>query len=69
MAEVIWSNPGNPPKSVADQLQMDRRVFGRRLHKIKGAAKLSSADRVVICKDGSVRDEEGEPLGNLYDED
>jgi len=41
MAQVIWSNPGNPPKSVADRLHMDRRMFGKRLHKIKGAAKLS----------------------------
>jgi len=66
---VIWDRPENPPQRVADQLQMDRRVFGKRLHKIKGVNKLSGTDRVIICDDGSVWDEQGEPLGNLNDED
>jgi hypothetical protein len=29
----------------------------------------SGADRVAIYSDGSVSDEQGEPLGNLHDED
>jgi hypothetical protein len=39
------------------------------LHKIKAAADLSGADRVIIYTDGTVTDERGEPIGNLYDED
>jgi hypothetical protein len=48
---------------------MTPRGFGRALHKIKAANDLSGADRVIIYSDGSVTDEQGEPLGNLYDED
>lgn len=65
---VLWSNPGNPPESVARALGMDRRRFSRALHKIKAASNLSGADRVIIYRDGSVTDQQGEPLGNLYDE-
>jgi hypothetical protein len=45
------------------------RRFSRALHKIKAAGDLSGSDRVVIYSDGSVTDEQGEPLGNLHDED
>jgi hypothetical protein len=48
---------------------MEPRHFSRALHKIKAANDLSGSDRVVIYSDGSVRDEQGEPLGNLHDED
>ena len=33
------------------------------------ASDLSGADRVIIYSDGRVTDEQGEPLGNLHDED
>jgi hypothetical protein len=69
LARILWSNPGNPPDSVARALGMAPRRFGRALHKIKAASDLSGADRVVIYSDGSVTDEQGEPLGNLHDED
>jgi len=65
----LWSNPGNPPDSVARALDMEPRHFSRALHKIKAASDLSGTDRVIIYTDGSVRDDQGEPLGNLHDED
>jgi hypothetical protein len=68
-ARILWSNPGNPPDSVARALGMELRRFSRALHKIKAASDLSGADRVIIYTDGSVTDEQGEPLGNLHDED
>ena len=39
------------------------------MHKIKAASDLSGADRVIIYSDGTVTDEQGEPIGNLFDED
>ena len=69
LARILWSNPGNPPDSVARALGMEPRRFSRALHKIKAASDLSGADRVVIYSDGSVTDERGEPLGNVHDED
>lgn len=66
---ILWSNPGNPPGSVAQALGIAPRRFRRALHKIKAASDLSGAGRVVIYSDGSVTDERGEPLGNLHDED
>lgn len=68
-ARILWSNPGNPPDSVAPTLAMEPRRFSRALHKIKAAGDLSGTDRVIIYADGSVTDEQGEPLGNLHDED
>jgi hypothetical protein len=69
LARILWGNPGNPPDSVARALGMEPRRFSRALHKIKVASDLSGSDRVVIYSDGSVTDEQGEPLGNLHDED
>jgi hypothetical protein len=48
---------------------MELRRFSRALHKIKAANDLSGTDRVIIYRDGSVADAQGEPLGNLHDED
>jgi hypothetical protein len=69
LVRILWSNPGNPPASLARALGMELRRFSRALHKIKAAGDLSGSDRVVIYSDGSVTDEQGEPLGNLHDED
>jgi len=68
-SRILWTNPGNPPGSVARALGMGPRHFSRALHKIKAASDLSDADRVVIYSDGLVTDAQGEPLGNLHDED
>ena len=64
----MWSNPGNPPDTVARALGLEPRRFGRALHKIKAASDLSGRDRVLIYSDGTVSDEQGEPIGNLPDE-
>jgi hypothetical protein len=66
---VLWSSRGNPPDSIAAALGIEPDRFGRALHKVKAASNLSGADRVVIYSDGTVIDEQGEPLGNLHDED
>jgi hypothetical protein len=68
-ARILWSNPGNPPASIARALGMELRRFSRPLHKLKAANDLSGTDRVIIYRDGSVFDAQGEPLGNLHDED
>jgi hypothetical protein len=68
-ARILWSSPGNPPDIVARQLGMQPRHFSRALHKIKAANSLTGADGVTIYNDGWVCDEQGEPLGNLHDED
>ena len=67
--QILWSNPGNPPDSVARALRIEPRRFSRAIHKIKAASDLSGADRVIIYTDGSVADSQGELLGNLHDED
>jgi len=69
MPRCIWSSPGNPPKSVAQQLGIERSTLGDRLHKIKAASGLGGADHVRIYDDGMVVDANGEEIGNLYDED
>jgi hypothetical protein len=68
-ASILWSNPGNPPASIARTLGIEPRRFSRALHKIKAAADLSGTDRVIIYSDGTVTDERGEAIGNLHDED
>jgi hypothetical protein len=68
MAIVIWDRPENPPKSVSDLLGIPRWKLGDALHEIKGPSDLGGADRVIIYDDGSVTDQSGEHLGNIYDE-
>jgi hypothetical protein len=41
VARILWSNPGNPPGSVARALGMEPRRFSRPFHKIKAASDLS----------------------------
>jgi hypothetical protein len=68
MAKVIWDRPENPPKYVSDLLGISRQKLGAALHEIKGHSDLGGAGRVIIYDDGSVTDQSGEPLGNIYDE-
>ena len=68
MAKVIWDRPENPPKRVSDLLNIPRWRLGDALHEIKRASDLRGAGRVIIYDDGSVTDQSGEPLGNIYDE-
>jgi hypothetical protein len=68
-SRILWSNRGNPPDSEARALGIEPRRFSRALHKIKAASDLSGPDRVIIYRNGTVTDEQGQSLGNLYDED
>lgn len=68
MARIIWDRPDNPTKYVSDQLNIPLWQLGKALHEIKHAANLGGPDRVFIYDDGSVTDEHGEHLGNIYDE-
>jgi hypothetical protein len=52
---------------VARALGIEPRRFSRALH--KAASDLSGPDRVIIYRNGTVTDEQGQSLGNLYDED
>jgi hypothetical protein len=68
MARVIWNHPGNPPKYVSDQLGIPHWQLGEAIHEIKHAGNLRAPHRVIIYDDGMVTDENGDVLGNIYDE-
>jgi hypothetical protein len=68
MPRIIWSNPGNPPRSVANRLGITRQQLGRAIHRIKDHAGLAPRDRITILHDGSVMDQDDVPLGNIHDE-
>ena len=68
MARVIWDHRGNPPKYVSDRLGIQHWQLGDAIHEIKAAGNLRATDRVIIYDDGMVIDEQGDPLGNIYDE-
>jgi hypothetical protein len=68
MASIIWDQSGNPTKYVSDRLGIHRWELGKALHKIKPPSNLRAPDRVKIYDDGTVTDERGEHLGNIYDE-
>jgi len=68
MTSIIWSNPGNPTNEVSRALGVERWQLRRALHRIKQGQGLAGADRVTIWNDGSVTDEHGIVLGNVYDE-
>jgi hypothetical protein len=68
LGQVLWNSSENPTKYVSDRLGIERWQLRAAIHKIKSAADLSGADRVIIYDDGSVADENGEPIGNIHDE-
>jgi hypothetical protein len=68
VASIIWSNPGNPTNQVSRALGIERSRLRQALHRIKRTQGLKGADRVTIWNDGSVTDEQGNILGNIYDE-
>ena len=68
MPVIIWSNPGNPPRWVAQRLGVSPWDFSNALHRIKRAAGLRGADSVTILQDGTVADRRGKVIGNIYDE-
>lgn len=72
MARIVWNRRENPSKYVSDQLGITREQLGDAIHEIKAAGDLSPADRVIIYDDGyddgTVTDERGDILGNIYNE-
>jgi hypothetical protein len=68
MARVIWERRENPSDYVSDQLRITREQLGDAIHEIKAAGNLRPADRVIIYDDGTVSDEDGYVLGNIYNE-
>jgi hypothetical protein len=49
-------------------LSISRWDLGAALHAIKEASGLGGTDRVIILDDGTVTDDHGEVIGNIYDE-
>lgn len=68
MARVIWDKRGNPPKYVSDRLRIHHWQLGDAIHELKAAGNLSPAERVIIYDDGTVTDESGYVLGNIFNE-
>jgi len=68
MARIIWGNPGNPPNEVSRILGITRPQLGRPCIASNRWAGLRGGDRVTIWDDGSVTDEFGSIIGNIYDE-
>jgi hypothetical protein len=76
MARIIWNRRENPSAYVSDRLGITREQLGDAIHEIKAAGDLSPADhviiypadRVIIYDDGTVTDERGDVLGNIYNE-
>ena len=68
MARIIWNRRENPSEYVSDRLGITREQLGDAIHEIKAAGNLSPADRVIIYDDGTVTDERGDVLGNIYNE-
>ena len=68
MARVIWNRRENPSDYVSDKLRITREQLGDAIHEIKAAGNLSPTDRVIIYDDGTVTDEHGDALGNIYNE-
>jgi hypothetical protein len=59
---------GEPVSYVSDRLGITREQLGDAIHEIKAASDLSPADRIIIYDDGTVTDERGDVLGNIYNE-
>jgi hypothetical protein len=68
MARVIWNSPRNPTNQVATALGISRSRLRTGLHEIKRRSKLGARDRVTIYDDGTVRDVNGEHVGNIYED-
>ncbi len=68
MARIIWDKLGNPPKYVSDRLRIHHWQLGGAIHELKASGNVSPAERVIIYDDGTVTDETGYVLGNIYNE-
>ena len=68
MPQKIWSNPENPPRGIATRLGITRHQLREAIYRIKEDFQLGPRDRLTIWDDGSVTDEDGELIANIYDE-
>lgn len=68
VAKVIWDKRRNPTNYVSDSLGIEMWQLRGAIHKIKARANLGAQDRITIYDDGTVKDESGEDVGNIYDE-
>jgi hypothetical protein len=68
MARIIWDKQDNPPKYVSDRLRIPHWQLGDAIHELKAAGNLRPAERVIIYDDGTVTDESGYVIGNIYNE-
>jgi hypothetical protein len=68
MAGIIWSGPRNPTNQVATSLGIPRWRLWVALHEIKRRSKLGARDSVTTYDDGTVRDANGEHVGNIYED-
>jgi hypothetical protein len=66
--DILWDRVRNPTPYVSRQLGITEAELRDALHKIKDHSPLRPHDRMIIYRDGSVTDEHGEDLGNIYDE-
>ena len=68
MAKVLWDKKRSPTDHVSDQLGLRRWQLRKAMHTIKARSNLGARDRVIIYDDGTVTDDSGEHVGNIYDE-
>jgi hypothetical protein len=65
---ILWDKSRNPTRYVSQSLGLEEGQLRDAIHAIKRHSGLSGSDRVIIYTDGTVTDEGGEILGNVYDE-
>ena len=68
MARVLWNQAGNPALYVSRTLGVEEWQLRHAIHAVKRRSGLVGADRVIIYEDGTVTDQSGEELGNIFDE-
>jgi len=67
-SRIIWSGSSNPTNAVATSLGISRWRVRAALHEIKSRSHLGATDRVIIYDDGTVVDENGEHVGDIYED-
>jgi hypothetical protein len=65
---IIWNGPDNPTNQVATTLGIPRWRLRTAVHEIKKRSKLGARDGITIYDDGTVRDANGEHVGDIYED-
>ena len=68
MARVLWDKAANPAPYVSRALGVEQWQLRQAIHAVKRRSGLGGSDRVIVYNDGSLTDEGGEELGNIFDE-